>query len=272
MILLPVDDSFRLLSCHTWPAVIACTRVLAECSCKGYKKVMSHSSPSNSVQNLAFYFNRSIAILLLHGALLFSLGTLLSYHQFTLPLWVTASLVLLWVPKDLRAHWRELANAQADTTRTKLLLRRCAALVALSLPYVLCPGQLFAYPVSDLGFRFLFGNRLQAGVVKFMVLPQNQAFLKEQTSEWRLDTKPMPHGMQEWRGLLPNSQRLLPGHVVVLATGESPLRHIDFINGDHDGEWGLLVGGPSFVLDLAKNPNYARRMWPGVYYYCQPGL
>ena len=168
--------------------------------------------------------------------------------------------MLAWVPRDLLAHVREMAKAGTSRSRRLALAGRGALILALCAPFLASPGQLFAYPISDCGFRLLFGNRLQAWAMKFMQTPSSQMQRRMGIFNYDFEERNMPDDLKSWHTLLPNR---------VITYNETHLTHLDFINGGGFGHWGIVVGGPDFSINTAASHDYMRQMWPGVYYYSE---
>jgi hypothetical protein len=200
---------------------------------------------------------RALAVLLLHTAVLFLFGTGLFLAGLTVVLWATAGLVLLFVPMNLMQMWDELRDPGEAPERRKSIVKTLLFEFSLLLPYVVMPGFLLSYPISDQGFRLLYGNRLQASTTKFLNLPPS-----------KVRTRPGVFAtFVEYKTLPPDIQSALPVRPEMITIGGTTLRdrHLEFVYGGGFGHWGLMVGPPTLTLDPAESKRPARRMWPGVY-------
>jgi hypothetical protein len=194
-------------------------------------------------------------VLVVHSVLLFFFGGRWSLGFFMLPLWITALTILITVPWAIVALSKTLAGLQGSLASSR---RQChfvrGLLILASLFYTLCPGGLFCYPLSDLGFRWTIGNRLQACVVQFLEKPDRTIKKKEGFFSTIVDRSAIP-------------PCLANGGVrysfVTIAGSKPEDRHLGLICGGGFGHWGLYIGAPSFRL--SSKPTGVRQMWDGVY-------
>lgn len=219
---------------------------------------MAVSRSKAALKNLKEQHKASVILLLVHSTLLFSVGTLLAYHKVMYPLWASALLIMYWVPKDLIRIRKVLSNSETPPLTRQELRLRSLIIVILILPYIFLPGHLFAYPVSDLGFRLTFGNRLQNWALQFLESPAHKSDMIARNGHYR-GLEGEPPEMAAWL-------KILPARTIV-QTGPSA-KHLVFIHGGGFGHWGLLVGPPAFRATSSPHSE-VREMWPGVYYHVE---
>lgn len=205
-------------------------------------------------------YRRALWILIIHTLVLFLLGAHLSLMFFMVPLWITAILVLVFVPRCILAH-REALNTEKghlSSTGRDRLAKQYRVLIALSLPYVIPPGFLFSYPVSDLGFRLLVGNRLQSGVT---------AFLKQRNSQIKMHPGIFTSFLDRNTGPSCIRESGLTYSFVTIGGHEPKDRHLEIVMGGGFGHWGLIIGSPQFRIE-EPTPG-VRQMWAGCYRFTE---
>jgi len=150
--------------------------------------------------------------------------------------------------------WQKLENKQR-IFRTVLIL----SLVLISLIFILSPGFLMNFWLTDIGMRLKIAStggaeQLQAWAVDILEKPQNEV----------VDGDSMSRIKEE--ALSKQVRRLYPAYVFVASTSEENGPHIRIIWGGGFHHWGILVGPPTFHT-VSNEGQCVYRWRDGVYGY-----